>query len=62
MTWVVDPEVLIIEVESRPFLYAKALPDYSNKLMKNNAWEEITKNLSEDWETLTNEEKNNRCK
>lgn len=61
-SWDVDPEVLIIEVESRPLLYAKALPEYSNKLMKNNAWENITKKLSEDWDTLTNEQKNNRSK
>ncbi|CAG9793096.1 unnamed protein product [Diatraea saccharalis] len=60
--WDVDPEALIIEVESRTFLYAKALPDYSNKIVKNNAWESITKNLSEDWEALTNEEKNSRSK
>ncbi|CAG4976482.1 unnamed protein product [Parnassius apollo] len=58
--WVVDPEVLIIEVEARPFLYAKTLPEYSNKIIKNNAWEDITKKLSEDWETLNNDEKNSR--
>ncbi|CAG5037471.1 unnamed protein product [Parnassius apollo] len=58
MSWVVDPEMLIIEVEARPFLYAKTLPEYSN----NNAWEDITKKLSEDWETLNNDVKNSRCK
>lgn len=55
MSWVVDPEVLIIEVEARPFLYAKTLPEYSNKIIKNNAWEDINKKLSEDRETLNND-------
>ncbi|CAG4964640.1 unnamed protein product [Parnassius apollo] len=38
------------------------LPEYSNKIIKNNAWEDITKKLSEGWETLKNDEKNSRCK
>ncbi|XP_049878476.1 uncharacterized protein LOC126375541 isoform X1 [Pectinophora gossypiella] len=62
MSWVVDPEVLILEVESWPLLYAKTLPEYSNKIMKNNTWEDVAKKLSEDWETLTNEEKISRSK
>lgn len=58
MSWVVDLEVIIIEVESRPLLYAKTLPEYSNKIVNNNVWEDIPKKLPDDWETLTNEERN----
>lgn len=60
--WIVDPEVLITEVEARPLLYIKSLPDYANKSLKNDAWIDITKKFTENWDTLTTEEKNNRCK
>lgn len=62
MSWFVDPEDLIIEVESRPLLYAKSLPEYASKFLKNDAWEDVAQNLSEDWDTLNNEEKQSRCK
>lgn len=62
MSWAVDPEALILEVECRPLLYSKCLPDYSNKVLKNNVWMDLSKKLSVDWENLTNEEKTNRCK
>ncbi|CAH0402529.1 unnamed protein product [Chilo suppressalis] len=61
-TWVLDPELLIMEVESRPLLYVKSLPEYANKLLKNDSWEEIASKLSFDWESLEKGEKNKRCK
>ncbi|XP_063535982.1 uncharacterized protein LOC134745822 [Cydia strobilella] len=60
--WELEPELLILEVESRPILYVKSLPEYANKPLKNDAWEEVAKTLSCDWESLLPAEKNKRCK
>ncbi|XP_063624841.1 uncharacterized protein LOC134796600 [Cydia splendana] len=60
--WELDPESLILEVESRPILYVKPLPEYANKSLKNDAWEEVAQALSCDWESLSPAEENKRCK
>ncbi|XP_063363894.1 uncharacterized protein LOC134652660 [Cydia amplana] len=59
--WEHDPESLILEVESRPILYVKSLPEYASKRLKNDAWEDVAKTLSCDWESLSTAEKNKRC-
>lgn len=43
-----DIENFIIEVEQRPCLWR--------------AWEEVAENCFEDWNNLTNEDKNNKSK
>lgn len=57
-----DIEKLIIEVEQRPCLWNLSEKAYSDKFLKQRAWEEVAENCFEDWNNLTNEDKNNKSK
>ncbi len=57
-----DTETFIIEVEKRGALWNQNESDYSNKISKKNAWEEILKIFILNFDTLTNSQKNELCK
>lgn len=58
-----DPEHLIILVEERPILYNKSLPEYSDRIKKEDQWTEVTQIISGDiWNNETESEKRKMCK
>lgn len=55
-----DAENLIMSVEKHQCLWDINHADYHNRDMKDLAWEQICKDLIQDWETCT--DKVNKCK
>lgn len=53
-----DTEKFIVEVEKRPALYDQSLKDYANRDKKTRLWNEIGNELYENWDDLSNEERN----
>lgn len=52
-----DTEKFIKVVHSRPCLWDVTSADYQNRFIKNNAWEEVGKEMHADWNNLSKEEK-----
>ena len=48
-------EKLISLIESKPLLYSKGLKEYSNRDLKEKAWNEVYGNLVPDWGDLSEE-------
>lgn len=48
-------EKLISLIESKPLLYNKGLKEYSNRDLKEKAWNEVCGKLIPDWEDLSEE-------
>lgn len=53
-----DTENFISEIQNRAILWNSHLPEYSNKVLKKNAWEEICLIFCENFEEKTSKEKN----
>lgn len=54
----IDMDVLISMVENRPALWDKTLESYKNKQTTFAAWKEICMALKDDFESLSDKEKN----
>ncbi|XP_072945718.1 uncharacterized protein [Epargyreus clarus] len=52
-----DTEKLIVEVEQRPCLWNLSEKSYSDKFLKQKAWQEVAENCFEEWNNLRNEDK-----
>lgn len=52
-----DTEKNIIEVEQQPCLWNLSEKSYSDKFLKQKAWQEIAEKMYEDWNNLTNKNK-----
>ncbi|KAL4714356.1 hypothetical protein ACJJTC_009708 [Scirpophaga incertulas] len=52
-----DTEKLIVEVEQRPYLWNLSEKSYSDKFLKQKAWQEVAENCFEEWNNLRNEDK-----
>ncbi|XP_060810190.1 uncharacterized protein LOC132904277 [Amyelois transitella] len=52
-----DTEKLIFEVEQRPCLWNLSEKSYSDKFLKQKAWQEVAENCFEEWNNLSNEDK-----
>ncbi|XP_045459802.1 uncharacterized protein LOC123670346 [Melitaea cinxia] len=55
-----DTEKIIIEIEQWPCLWNLSDKSYSDKFLKQTAWEKVAENCFEDWNNLTNKDKNNK--
>jgi len=53
-----DTEKLIIEIEKRPPLYDKNLPEFSIKAVRDRSWDEVYETMFENWDNLGQEDKN----
>lgn len=53
-------ELLISEVQKRPLLYDVSLEDYNDRNKKAKCWEEVYKQMINNWSDLSSAEKNNR--
>lgn len=54
---VLDPELIIIEVEKRPALFDKRLKEYSDRNIKEKLWGEVCVNVIRNWSELSAKEK-----
>lgn len=54
---VFDVETFIAEVQLRPVLWDCSTPDYSNKVKKAEAWNEICRIYNKDFDALSPQEK-----
>lgn len=52
-----DTEKFIIQVEQQPCLWNLSEKSYSDKFLKQKAWQEIAEKMYEDWNNLTNKNK-----
>lgn len=57
-----DTDLFITEVESHPALWDSRSADYSNRIEKRKAWEELCEKFIEDFGNKSSEEKNTECK
>lgn len=55
-----DTEKLIVNVEQRPCLWNLSEKSYSDKFLKQKAWQEVAENCFEEWNNLSNEDKENK--
>ncbi|XP_037295505.1 uncharacterized protein LOC115451994 isoform X2 [Manduca sexta] len=53
-----DTETFIVAIQNRPIIWDSRLPEYSNKVAKRKAWEEINEIINSEFGEQTNEEKN----
>ncbi|KAM3960704.1 uncharacterized protein ACR2FA_005298 [Aphomia sociella] len=53
----IDVEQFIQEIKSRPLLYNKTLPQYTNRRRKENMWIEICSKMIPNWETIEETDK-----
>lgn len=58
MEFTVDMDLLISLVQNRPMLWDKTIENYKNKQANFAAWKEIFVMLNEDFERLSDQEKN----
>ncbi|KAK2587681.1 hypothetical protein KPH14_003798 [Odynerus spinipes] len=55
----INTEDFISEIEARPAIWELSSDDYTNKITKKNAWEEVIKKFCPDFERKSSAEKNN---
>ncbi|XP_031764057.2 uncharacterized protein LOC113514524 [Galleria mellonella] len=58
----IDVEQFIQEIKSRPVLYDKSLPEYTNRRRKEDMWLEICSKIIPDWESIDEREKDIICR
>lgn len=52
-----NSEQLIMEIEKRPALYKKDMPQYSNKNIKETLWKEVYEAVLPNWMSLSQQDK-----
>lgn len=57
MSTYIDSERLIVEVEKRPRLYNKKVPEYSDKNIKEKLWKEACEVIIPNWSQLEGQQK-----
>lgn len=55
----INTEDFISEIELRPAIWELSSDDYTNKITKKNAWEEVIRKFCPEFERKSNAEKNN---
>lgn len=57
-----DIDLFIAEVHKRPGLYDKESKEYSDKIIKDKLWDEVSAVVVENWNELTAQEKREKGK
>lgn len=59
---VFDTELFIQEIQNRPVLWDMSKREYSDRILKRKAWEEMCTLFIREFEIKTTREKNEKCK